>query len=160
MQHRRIVLVGKAGSGKDYFRKKLESKGFVSGISYTSRSPRSNEKSGVDYHFVTREKFEELITSNYFYEYVEFNGWLYGTPIYQWYGHDVFIMTPAGISKISAKDRDRTLIIYLDIPIEVRRERLMDRNDSNDKTERRIEADELDFSGFTDFDIRITDPKF
>ena len=161
MEHSRIVLAGKAASGKDYLRRKLASKGFVYGISYTSRPPRPNEADGIDYHFVSRERFEELISEGFFYEHVEFNGWLYGTAKYQWNGGcDVFIMTPHGISKIDPRDRERTFVIYVDIPIEVRRARLAQRNDSNDQTERRIAADESDFEGFTDFDVRITDPNF
>lgn len=157
----RIVLVGKAASGKDYLRRKLASRGFVYGISYTSRPPRPNEIDGIDYHFLTREKFEELVADEYFYEHVEFNGWLYGTANHQWHGGcDVFIMTPHGISKIRPEDRSSTFIAFVDIPIEVRRERLAQRNDTNDQTERRLAADERDFAGFEDFDIRITDPHF
>jgi guanylate kinase len=160
-KHSRIVLAGKAASGKDYLRKRLIARGFVYGISYTSRPPRPTETDGIDYHFISRERFEELISEGYFYEYVEFNGWLYGTANYQWYGScDVFIMTPHGISKIKPEDRSGTFIIHVDIPLEVRRERLGQRNDNNDQTERRLAADERDFEGFVDFDIRITDPNF
>ena len=36
----KIVIVGKAASGKDYFRKILADKGFKSGVSHTTRPPR------------------------------------------------------------------------------------------------------------------------
>ena len=41
--------------------------------------PRSNEVDGVDYHFVTQDKFEKLINQNKFYEYAEIFGNYYGT---------------------------------------------------------------------------------
>lgn len=157
----RIILCGKAGSGKDFFRKKLESKGFRYGISYTTRPQREGEVDGKDYWFLSREDFLNRIEAGFFYEYVEFNGWFYGTSNVQFFvNDDVFIMTPHGISLIEPVDRKNSLIIFLDIPIEVRRERLKLRNDSSDLIERRIQADESDFSEFIDFDIRITNHNF
>ena len=95
------------------------------------------------------------------YEWVPFNGWYYGTSNEQWYvTDDVFIMTPKGIGHIKTEDRSTSFIIFLDMPIEVRRERLGNRNMPGDSMERRIEADEADFVGFEDFDIKITDPNF
>ena len=157
--HKRIILVGRAASGKDFARKKLQNRGYTYGISYTSRPPRSTETDGIDYHFLSKEVFEEMIEKDMFYEYVPFNGWYYGTSKGQFYTEDVFIMTPHGISLIDPEDRKNCFIMYFDIPLEVRKERLMLRNDA-DKVERRLEADERDFANFTDFDIRITNESF
>ena len=156
----RIVLCGKAASGKDHLRQILEGRGFSYGISYTTRPPRVGEVDGKDYFFVDESEFKSLIEENFFYEHISFNGWNYGTSKEQWYETDVvFIMTPSGINKIKTEDRKSTFVIFIDIPIEIRRERLLLRSDS-DTVDRRIEADELDFNSFTDFDIRINDHKF
>ena len=156
----RIVLCGKAASGKDHLRQILEGRGFSYGISYTTRPPRDNEVDGRDYYFIDESEFQSLIDEKFFYEHVSFNGWLYGTSREQWYEtDDVFIMTPSGINKIKIEDRKSTFIIYIDIPIEVRRERLSKRSDA-DSVDRRLQADENDFKNFTDFDIRINDHKF
>ena len=58
-----FVLSGPAGSGKSTVRERLMSKGlnFHYSISDTTRKPRAGERDGVDYGFVTREKFEEGI---------------------------------------------------------------------------------------------------
>ena len=69
-------------------------------------------------------------------------------------------MTPTGISKLHAADKKSSFVIFIDIPTEIRRERLKQRNDNNDSIERRLEADDKDFIGFTDFDIKITDHNF
>jgi guanylate kinase len=157
----RIILVGKAAAGKDHLRKILEGRGFNYGVSYTTRPPRPGEIDGKDYYFLDESEFKDLIDQGFFYEYVTFNGWYYGTSKGQWYEtDDIFIMTPSGINKLHAADRKSSFIIYIDIPVEIRRERLSNRNDNNDSIERRIQADERDFEHFTDYDIRITDHNF
>ena len=48
-------------------------------ISCTTRAPRGNEEDGVDYHFLTVERFRELLAENAFLEYAEVHGNYYGT---------------------------------------------------------------------------------
>jgi len=68
-------------------------------------------------------------------------------------------MTPSGISKLKPEDRKESFIVYVDIREDIRRERLLKRNDV-DNVDRRLSADEKDFENFTDFDHRIADPNF
>ena len=98
--HKRIILVGKAASGKDHLRKRFESRGFKYSVSYTTRPPREGEIDGKDYFFITDEQANKMVESNMFYEYAYFNGWLYGKTVEQFYTDDLFIMTPGGISNI------------------------------------------------------------
>lgn len=157
----RVVLCGKAASGKDHMRKVLESRGFTYGVSYTTRPPRPGEIDGKDYYFISLDEFEALLEYDYWYEWVEFNGWYYGTSRDQFYEDcDLFIMTPTGVSKIHPEDRKDTTVIYIDIDQDTRRQRLTGREMPGDSMERRIQADEDDFKQFTDFDIRITNPDF
>ena len=54
-------------------------------VSCTTREPRLNEVDGEDYHFLTQERFRQLIGENMFLEYAEVHGNYYGTlkqPIY------------------------------------------------------------------------------
>jgi guanylate kinase len=69
-------------------------------------------------------------------------------------------MTPKGVAAINTIDRKHCTIIYLDIPLKVRKDRLKLRGDLSDKIERRIEADEKDFKDFTDYDIVINNSNF
>ena len=48
-------------------------------ISYTTRSPRSQEQNGVDYHFITKADFEEGIHCDRWAEWAEVHGNYYGT---------------------------------------------------------------------------------
>ena len=47
--------------------------------SWTTRAPREGEKDGVDYHFVARKKFEEMIAAGEFLEHANVYGNYYGT---------------------------------------------------------------------------------
>lgn len=78
-----IIISGTTCAGKGTVIKKLLERhnDLLLSISYTSRPKRDNEKDGVDYYFVTKEKFEEKIANNDFLEYakVQYNDY-YGTP--------------------------------------------------------------------------------
>lgn len=157
----KVILVGKAAAGKDHMRKVLENRGFVYGISFTTRPPREGEVHGKDYYFLSVEEFEREIKEDFWYEYVTFNGWYYGTSKDQFYNLcNLFIMTPIGVSHIKPKDRKDCTIFYIDVPAKIRKERLLNRFMLGDSIERRIEADAADFSKFTDFDIKINNSNF
>ncbi len=76
-----VILSSPSGVGKTTLTKKIQQKypSFKISVSHTTRPPRSNEVNGVDYHFVSMEKFEELIEQNKFYEYAEIFENYYGT---------------------------------------------------------------------------------
>lgn len=157
---KRLIIVGKGGSGKDHMRKMLQDQGFRYCISHTTRPPRKEETNGDDYFFISLDSaIHDFILKDKFYEYVIFNEWLYGTSKEQFERSNLFIMTPSGISKMDQKDRDESLIVYLDIVEPIRKHRLLLRRDADD-VERRLKADESDFKDFKNFDERITDPFF
>ncbi|KAJ3205165.1 hypothetical protein HDU67_008999, partial [Dinochytrium kinnereticum] len=62
---------------KQLFCKYPDSFGFS--VSHTTRNPRPGEEDGKAYHFVSREKFTELVEANAFIENAEFSGNMYGT---------------------------------------------------------------------------------
>ena len=76
-----VILSSPSGVGKTTITKKLQQKyqNIKISVSHTTRSPRSNEVDGVDYFFVTRQKFEELINKKKFYEYAKIFDNYYGT---------------------------------------------------------------------------------
>ena len=160
MKHKRIILVGRAASGKDHLRKTFEGTGFKYAVSYTTRPPREGEVDGKDYFFLTPEEAVGMIERGEFYEWVEFNGWVYGTSNEQFFNDDIFIMTPTGAGHISKEDRANSFIIFIDIPEEIRRERMLSRSMPGDSVERRLEADRRDFENFKNYDLKITDPNF
>lgn len=156
---KRIIIVGKAGSGKDYLKQLLINKGFIPDISFTTRPIRKGEVPDITYHYMEKGDFEQSIKDDFFYQYDYFNGWYYGTGKESWYGSNIFIMTPSGIAKLSKENIDSSFIIFLDIDESIRRERLALRSDA-DTVERRIVADEKDFKDYTIYDICIRDSSF
>ena len=78
---RLVVVSGPSGVGKGTVLKYvLERDDFVYSVSATTRSPREGEADGVNYFFITREKFEDMISGGELIEYAEYNGNYYGTP--------------------------------------------------------------------------------
>ena len=76
-----VILSSPSGVGKTTLTKKLQQKyqNFKISVSHTTRLPRSNEVDGVDYHFISQKKFEELILKKKFYEYAKIFENYYGT---------------------------------------------------------------------------------
>ena len=76
-----LVLSSPSGGGKTTIARALltarENLGFS--ISATTRAPRSGEKDGVDYHFLTVDEFVERRERGEFLEWAEYSGNLYGT---------------------------------------------------------------------------------
>jgi guanylate kinase len=158
--HKRIILAGPGASGKDYMRKLLESRGFKYAISYTTRPPRPNEVEGVDYYFITKEQCQQMKDDGLFYEVIDFNGWSYGTSLSQFYNDDVFIMTPSGLEHLKPEDRETSLVMFFDIEESIRKQRLEARVMPGHSVEARLQADKELFNGFTNYDVRISDPNF
>ena len=75
-----IILSSPSGAGKTTLVKLLsERKGFVTSISHTTRTPRSNEVNKKDYHFVDDNIFNKMIDDNEFLEYAKVFNNFYGT---------------------------------------------------------------------------------
>jgi len=158
---RRIVLVGKSGAGKDHARKLLVDLGVEYPVPFTTRPPRDNEVMGADYHFISKDMFRQIEESDGWYVSNEFNGWCYGITREQFnVDQSLFIMSPAAVSKMPASDRIMTNVVYINVPADVRRKRILERMGNADSVDRRIEADEKDFAMFQDYDLCIMDPAF
>lgn len=68
---RPIVIAGPSGVGKGTLYKLLFERhpgSFALSISHTTRSPRPGEQDGVDYYYVTKDAFKELIAQDKFVE--------------------------------------------------------------------------------------------
>jgi len=76
-----IVMSAPSGCGKSTLIDMLlqEYGDIVYSISCTTRAPRGEEEDGLDYHFLSRARFEELIGADAFIEYAKVHGNYYGT---------------------------------------------------------------------------------
>lgn len=78
-----VVLSAPSGCGKDTVFRAIEAlrDDVVESVSATTRAPRPGEVDGVNYFFKTRADFEKMIADGGFFEYAEYSGNYYGTPI-------------------------------------------------------------------------------
>ena len=82
-----VILMGMSAVGKDSVRRILERDyGYSNIVSYTSRGMRVGEEDGIDYHFVSKKEFEDMIRNNDMIEYRSYetklgginDTWFYG----------------------------------------------------------------------------------
>lgn len=150
---KKIILCGKSCTGKTTLKQHLVSLGYLPGISYTTRKKRDHEVEGLDYHFIKQEDFISNIYS--FFEWDQIGDAYYGTHIDDFHKSNVFIFTPKAIKNMSREDRRKSLVIYLESPLESRVKRAILRGDSYESIVDRIPKDCHTFSEFTDFDIKL-----
>ncbi len=76
-----VVISAPSGCGKSTLIDMLlqEYPDFGYSISCTTRAPRGEEENGVDYHFISKERFVELLREDAFLEHAEVHGNFYGT---------------------------------------------------------------------------------
>ncbi|XP_076159520.1 MAGUK p55 subfamily member 4 [Alosa pseudoharengus] len=82
--HRLIALIGPSGVGVNELRRRLieiDPKTYQGAVPHTTRPRKSYEESGREYHFISRELFENMAYNHRFIEYGEHRGYLYGTSI-------------------------------------------------------------------------------
>ena len=165
-----IVLTGKSCSGKDSVRERLEEWGYNNIVSYTSRPARINETNGIDYHFVERDTFEQMINNNEMIEYRAYNTLFLNKPDTWYYGlrkdtldlnkKYVVILDLEGTENfIKYYGKKNCFVVYMCCTKSERERRAIERG-SFDKTEwnRRLVADEKDFKSkklkkLTDFTV-------
>jgi len=80
-----IIVSSPSGGGKTTLIKSamagLEQSGYSChfSVSHTTRAPRPTERDGVDYHFIDRKTFEDMVSRGEFLEYAEYAGEMYGS---------------------------------------------------------------------------------
>ena len=159
-----LILSSPSGAGKTTLTKKIQQKypNFKISVSHTTRTPRSNEVNGVDYHFVSKKKFEELINKNKFYEYAKIFENYYGTlkenvdKVIK--NNDIlFDIDWQGTKQLSKFKNLKLIKIYLitDNKEELKN-RLIKRNqNTNDEIEKKFKSFDEDIKHWYDYDYII-----
>ena len=77
-----LILSAPSGTGKTTLARRVVAAhpGALFSVSYTTRKPRGKERDGIDYRFVSEERFQELIGQGAFVEWAHVHGHHYGTP--------------------------------------------------------------------------------
>jgi guanylate kinase len=116
-----IVISGPSGVGKDTLIKRLLEldRNLRYSVSCTTRPPRPNEVDGVNYTFVSRERFQQLVDEGAFLEYATYDGNLYGTLIERVErardaGHDIVLKIEVqGAEQVREKAPDAVFIFVV-----------------------------------------------
>lgn len=139
----KVLLVGKSGSGKntvqDYLVKKY---GLKPLLSYTTRDRRFPEEN--THMFITLQEYEGFKQTD-FIAYTFYNGNHYFATKKQFEEADIYIIDLDGveyISKLNLELETPYVVIYLDVPEEIRRQRMESRNDDATAIEERLRYDE------------------
>lgn len=155
---KRVIIVGRAASGKTHLEDAF-SDSITRNIKYTTRPKRKGEVNGLDYHFISEYTFEIMSKGNTFIKQEQFNKWRYGTSTSYWMGAKIFVFPPCIIESLSPEEIKESCIVFIDIPEDIRKKRLLKRKDA-DCVERRLKEDSTDFASFTKYDYRITSATF
>ena len=141
-----IVLAGASASGKTEVAKVLaKNYGITKIVTTTTRDKRKGEVNGVDYFFVTKERFEQMILEDRFVEYTLYNGQMYGSTKDQIANDKCVVIDPAGLrSYINLNNKD-IVTFYLEADEETRHKRMILRGDDAEKIKSRIENDRIAF---------------
>ena len=156
-----VILSSPSGAGKTTITKKIQQKyqTFKLSVSHTTRKPRPNEVDGVDYHFVSVNKFEELIEQGAFYEHAKIFDNYYGTlkkniDNLSQTNDIIFDIDWQGTKQLSKFKNLDLIKIYLIPPNKNElKKRLINRNqDSSKEVERRFKSFDEDIKHWDDYD--------
>ena len=137
-----LILSAPSGTGKTTLARRLVAAhpGAAFSVSYTTRAPRGHEKDGVDYHFVSEERFQQMIGEGAFVEGAKVHGHHYGTPrssVDDAKGLVVFDIDVQGGETIKKQHPDAVRALILPPSLAELERRLRARSTDDDATVRR-----------------------
>lgn len=164
-KYKLYILVGKSGSGKSTIERRISELGIANRvISSTTRNPRSNEKYGQDYYFLTEEEFSEKLNQRLFAEHSEYttvNGMAqYGMQMKDIKlneGTYICVVNPDGMNQVlNNLGKENCVTIYIErddrerVCSTLMRDKSKDFGKVLEEATRRYKADEVDFSKMKD----------
>lgn len=159
-----FVVSAPSGTGKTTVVERLVQK--VSDLalsrSYTSRPARPGESNGVDYNFITRARFEEMVAAEEFLEWADVFGNLYGTC-----GTDaqralasgqdlVLVIDVQGARQVRHRCPDTVGVFVMPPDFETLERRLRGRSkDPEDAIQRRLRTARAEVAAFAEYEYVI-----
>lgn len=173
-----LVISAPSGAGKTTLCERLraEFENIAYSVSCTTRAPREGEEDGINYHFITRETFQQRVHAGEFLEHATVHGNLYGTlrsEVLSAFtrGHDVLmdidVQGAAQIRKViaAAGPNDPLRCGFLDVflappSLEILEKRLVARGkDSAEVIARRVEQARTELAHWPEYRFLITNDR-
>ncbi|HVH29463.1 MAG TPA: guanylate kinase [Vicinamibacterales bacterium] len=159
-----FIISAPSGAGKTTLAEQLVARTERLSLSrsYTSRAPRAGEVHGVDYNFVSRERFEQMASAGEFLEWADVFGNLYGTRaadtrVLLEHGKDVVLVIDVqGARKVQQSGMETTAIFVMPPSFETLERRLRGRSkDSEADIQRRLQVARREVASFTEYDFVV-----
>ena len=165
-----VILSGVSGAGKDTIKKELIKRleDVETLPSFTSRTMRPGEEEGIQYHFISKDEFEEKIRKGDFYEYDLHHGNYYGTSRElmnekinkgKIIVKDIEVNGTENLLKLLRNDT-KIVTIFIKVEKEELKRRLIERGDNIQDIEVRLSRLEYEESKITNYDYVIKNDDF
>lgn len=165
-----IYIMGKSSAGKDTIYQRLKDEILINTyVPYTTRPMREGERQAKEYHFVTKEQFEEFEQQNIVMERRDYNVinaqgekdiWTYATIVDKQWEQEGDFLTIGTLESYTTilrylqnhpEKKLNMLPVYIEISEEERKRRALEReskqqNPNYKELERRFKVDNIDFS--------------
>ena len=130
--------------------------------SYTSRPARAGESNGVDYNFITRARFQEMIAADEFLEWADVFGNLYGTCATDVEGHVaggrdiVLVIDVQGARQVRLRYQNTVGVFVLPPSFDTLEQRLRGRSkDPEEAMQRRLQTARDEVAAFSEYDYVV-----
>jgi guanylate kinase len=130
--------------------------------SYTSRPAREGETDGVDYNFVTRERFEAMVAVGEFLEWADVFGNLYGTStadterVLESGADLVLVIDVQGARKVRRRGIETTAVFVMPPGLDVLERRLRGRSkDSEEAIQKRLQIARQEVAAFVEYEYVV-----
>jgi guanylate kinase len=165
-----LVVSSPSGAGKttlcNRLRQEFPKLGFS--VSYTTRQPRPGETDGVEYHFVSSSRFQEMAAADEFAEYAMVHGNMYGTAARQVssflaQGRDLlFDIDFQGGRQLRNRFRDEVVLVFILPPSLRELERRLRRRatDADEVIAQRLKVARSELAHYAEYDYLIVNDDF
>ena len=164
-----FIFSAPSGAGKTSLVKALlDTTGYIGvSVSHTTRAPRPGEADGKDYHFVSKEEFQQLVSEDAFLEHAQVFDNFYGTS-QRWVeseleaGRNVILEIDwQGAQQVRRKLPQAHSIFILPPSREALRQRLTQRGQDHDEViDQRMAEAEAEMSHYVEFDSLVINDTF
>ncbi len=164
-----LVVSAPSGAGKTSLCRAITDslENLTHSVSYATRKPRPGEIDGRDYHFVSPERFQDMIRDGDFAEWAEVHSNLYGTSRrvlddMVGKGIDVILdIDTQGAKQIKQKYKDAIYVFIMPPSFDVLEERLRNRNsDKEDEIKKRMRRAHEEIKDYTMYDYLVVNHDF